>query len=55
MWPVLTLTLLLQLTDEEQLYAGALQPDPQAVKEAGACEEAEAPAAQWPVAEVPEG
>ena len=27
MWPVMTLTLLLQLTDEEQLYAGnAPQP-----------------------------
>lgn len=27
MWPVLTLTLLLQLTDEEQLYA-LVQPQP---------------------------
>jgi hypothetical protein len=26
MWPVMTLTLLLQLTDEEQLFAQQLQP-----------------------------
>lgn len=26
MWPVMTLTLLLQLTDEEQLFASAAQP-----------------------------
>lgn len=50
MWPVMTLTLLLQLTDEEQLYAQetpAVQP---AVEEqaAPATPVEEAPAAQWP-------
>lgn len=29
MWPVQTLTLLLCLTDEEQLFAQAVPPDPQ--------------------------
>lgn len=40
MWPVMTLTLLLQLTDEEQLYAqGTIQPAPVTI-------EAPAPAAE---------
>jgi hypothetical protein len=38
MWPVQTLTLLLCLTDEEQLFAQAIPPDPQP-----AAMEAEAP------------
>jgi hypothetical protein len=38
MWPVMTLTLLLQLTDEEQLYA-TIEPQPAAI-------EADQPAAE---------
>ena len=50
MWPVMTLTLLLQLTDEEQLYAQQ-QPAVQAeVKEqaAQAPPVETVPAAEWP-------
>lgn len=39
MWPVMTLTLLLQLTDEEQLYA-AKTPEPAVIE----AEQAPAPA-----------
>ena len=41
MWPVMTITLLLQLTDEEQLYA-AKEPSP-AVIEAGQPQPEQAP------------
>lgn len=51
MWPVMTLTLLLQLTDDEQLYAQE-QPRPEpATQEAEAPAQEEAPAADWPAAE----
>ncbi|NUQ16537.1 MAG: hypothetical protein HUU33_14590 [Flavobacteriales bacterium] len=33
MWPVMTLTLLLQLTDEEQLFAQAPEPPPAVVEQ----------------------
>ena len=49
MWPVMTLTLLLQLTDDEQLYAQ--QEEGKEVKteaQAPARTSEEAPAAEWP-------
>lgn len=49
MWPVMTLTLLLQLTDEEQLYADR-QPEP-AVIEATSAEPLEEPAASFELSE----
>lgn len=54
MWPVMTLTLLLQLTDDEQLYAqqeGSLRNAREKVRtEALAPGQTsdEAPAAEWP-------
>lgn len=48
MWPVMTLTLLLQLTDDEQLYAEQQsQPEPPK-QEAAAPALEEAPTAEWP-------
>lgn len=48
MWPVMTLTLLLQLTDDEQLYAQD-QPRSEATEqETPAPAQEEAPAATWP-------
>lgn len=50
MWPVMTLTLLLQLTDDEQLYASelpCLQEQP-VTTEQQAPPAPEAPAAAWP-------
>ncbi len=49
MWPVMTLTLLLQLTDDEQLYAQKeegeeVKTEAQALAE----ENAPAPTAEWP-------
>lgn len=57
MWPVMTLTLLLQLTYEEQLFAQELEPSvkPQ-VEEQRAPAEAVAPeddCAVWPEAAAP--
>ena len=49
MWPVMTLTLLLQLTDDEQLYAQ--QKEGEKVKteaKAQAEQEKQAPTAEWP-------
>lgn len=50
MWPVMTLTLLLQLTDDEQLYAAAPVPEPPAQEvTAPVGKDEESPAAAWPV------
>lgn len=49
MWPVMTLTLLLQLTDDEQLYAQ--QEEVEKVKTEGqapAEQKEKAPTAEWP-------
>lgn len=49
MWPVMTLTLLLQLTDDEQLYAQ--QEEVKEVKteqQAPAQKEERTPVAEWP-------
>lgn len=49
MWPVMTLTLLLQLTDDEQLYAEERTIAPPPVEQAApAAPAAEAPVAEWP-------
>jgi hypothetical protein len=54
MWPVMTLTLLLQLTDDEQLYATApVEPRITAPQASAPTPEA-LPAAQWPTAEEPQ-
>ncbi len=54
MWPVMTLTLLLQLTDDEQLYAAA-PAEPQITVPQATAPAAEAlPAAQWPSDEEPQ-
>lgn len=51
MWPVMTLTLLLQLTDDEQLYAQATPPEPVTTEETQqGADVKEAPAAEWPMA-----
>ncbi len=50
MWPVMTLTLLLQLTDDEQLYAQ--KEEGQEVKteaQAPKPEKDQAPDAEWPM------
>jgi hypothetical protein len=53
MWPVMTLTLLLQLTDDEQLYAQAPPTPPVVEQEQPAtAPAADAPAAAWPAEEV---
>jgi len=59
MWPVLTLTLLLQLTDDEQLYAQAQQP---AVQQGQKTEQKQPtkpahqkPSAEWPKEEQSNG
>lgn len=50
MWPVMTLTLLLQLTDDEQLYARQEEtPEVKPSTEQVAPEVNEQPAAAWPV------
>lgn len=53
MWPVMTLTLLLQLTDEEQLFAGTAQPMLLPANEELVLTDAVPPAqdecAQWPL------
>lgn len=56
MWPVMTLTLLLQLTDDEQLYAQQEVQEPQQIevaqpKETEQCEGA----AAWPAEEDQQG
>lgn len=49
MWPVMTLTLLLQLTDDEQLYAQERTIVPPPVEQAAPAVPAEeAPVAAWP-------
>ncbi len=49
MWPVMTLTLLLQLTDDEQLYAAAPMPEQPAQEVTAPVEtEEETTAAAWP-------
>lgn len=49
MWPVMTLTLLLQLTDDEQLYAQEPTIAPPPVEQAAPGVPAgEAPVAEWP-------
>lgn len=49
MWPVMTLTLLLQLTDDEQLYAQERTIEPPSVEQAAPAVPAEeAPVAEWP-------
>ncbi len=52
MWPVMTLTLLLQLTDEEQLFASAgqpvLLPASEELVQADAVPPAQDECAQWP-------
>ena len=53
MWPVMTLTLLLQLTDEEQLFASRNTPvvEPQEqLKEVRPTTAVDDAIAQWPVA-----
>lgn len=50
MWPVMTLTLLLQLTDDEQLYAQETTvKEKAAVTEAPAQQGQESTVAAWPV------
>lgn len=52
MWPIMSLTLLLQLTDDEQLYATqGPAPEPAPAVEAPAPAEQESPAAAWPCEE----
>ncbi len=56
MWPVMTLTLLLQLTDEEQLFAANAEPTVQPQEQQQdmaqqAVKEQEETCAQWPVVE----
>ncbi len=49
MWPVMTLTLLLQLTDDEQLYAqGPVIREQPTEQQAPALPAEEAPAIEWP-------
>lgn len=52
MWPVITLTLLLQLTDDEQLYAQVEQPTVQQEQKTEQIQPAvpavASPAAAWP-------
>ncbi len=49
MWPVMTLTLLLQLTDDEQLFAQEAEGTEAATEiQATEHERPEAPAAAWP-------
>jgi hypothetical protein len=50
MWPVMTLTLLLQLTDDEQLYAQKEEGEVDAKTEtqAPAKENEQVPTAEWP-------
>jgi hypothetical protein len=56
MWPVMTLTLLLQLTDDEQLYAEAPTVQQQPVEQAAPAAPAEeAPAAEWPAEQAANG
>lgn len=50
MWPVMTLTLLLQLTDDEQLYAQQEQGEKVKTEAQAPAEQNEqAPTAEWPV------
>ena len=53
MWPVLTLTLLLQLTEEEQLFAQQMQPvvQPQVEQQVAPVTVPEQSCAQWPEAD----
>lgn len=55
MWPVMTLTLLLQLTDEEQLFAAntapVIQPQEQAEETTPVVVVEEETCAQWPEAQ----
>jgi hypothetical protein len=49
MWPVMTLTLLLQLTDDEQLYAQKGEGNEVKTEtQAPAQEKVQAPVAEWP-------
>lgn len=49
MWPVMTLTLLLQLTDDEQLYAQEPTLQAQPVEQAAPAPPLEeVPVAEWP-------
>ena len=52
MWPVLTVTLLLQLTDEEQLFAQQRLPviQPQVEEQVAPATVPEETCAQWPEA-----
>ncbi len=56
MWPVMTLTLLLQLTDDEQLYAAApvVQP-PAQEQQTPTVPSEEVPTALWPTEEAMNG
>lgn len=51
MWPVMTLTLLLQLTDDEQLYARQQDTVKEAKPEVPVPvqKDDKAPAAEWPI------
>lgn len=48
MWPVMTLTLLLQLTDDEQLYAQAPSINPTEKEVSAPAQPEPAPAIAWP-------
>jgi hypothetical protein len=48
MWPVMTLTLLLQLTDDEQLYAQVPSINPTEKEVSAPAQPAPAPAIAWP-------
>ena len=49
MWPVMTLTLLLQLTDDEQLFAQKEEGEKVKTEtQAPAAESEQAPTAEWP-------
>ena len=56
MWPIMTLTLLLQLTDDEQLYAKRMEPiiyQAMPVQEAPTATADPTPTATWPETEAP--